>query len=147
MQKQRTSTPEFGPGNASKSSTADVQPFPSPALPKIDPRRNRGCIAVASKTQPDDSQRPDIASENGLGAAPRFRTGRGPGFVACLTIFGPARGANSVSARSWGASCARTPGSSKNHRNYRPLICFSDVQPPGRTTEIHSKCMPNTTNA
>ena len=147
MHTQRTSTPELGSEITEKLSTVDLQPFPSPARTEIAPRRSLGCIAIASKRQPDDSQRPDIASENGLGAAPRFRTGREPGFVACLTMFGPACDANLVSARSWGASCVRTPGSSKNLRNSKPLICFSDVQPPGRTTEIHSKCMPNTTNA
>ena len=98
MQNQRTPPPEFGTEIVPNLSIVDFQQFSSPARPKIAPRRNLVCTTAASKRQPDDSQRPDIISESGFGAAPRFRTSRGPGFVAWRADLGPARCAKSVSA-------------------------------------------------
>ena len=144
MQNQRTSTPEFGPGNASKSSTADVQPFPSPARPKIDPRRTRGCIAIASKTQPDDSQRPDIASERGFGAAPRSRICWTSISVAWRADLGPMRGAKSVP----GLFGERVVCSNKRTFGIlHPSYALASASHPGRTPKMLQTRLSDTTNA
>ena len=96
MQNQRTSIPELGPEIAAELSTADFQPFPSPARPKIAPRRNLGRITIASKRQPGDSQRPGIVAQLGLDAAPRSRMGWKPVFLVRRADLRPTRGAKPV---------------------------------------------------